>query len=69
MVSLGPTKERGKRPRDLGVPRRVRELEARLAKLEAFVAQWAVCVGAPGTQHATSAEALLASGFDPHGGA
>lgn len=44
-------------------------MEARLARLESFVARWACVVGAPGTEFTRSAEALLAAGFDPRGGA
>lgn len=44
-------------------------MEARLARLESFVARWACIVGAPGTQYAVTPEALLASGFDPRAGA
>lgn len=44
-------------------------MEVRLANLEAFVARWACIVGAPGTEFTRNAEALVASGFDPRGGA
>lgn len=48
---------------------RVAAMEARLARLESFVARWACIVGAPGTEFTRTAEALVASGFDPRGGA
>lgn len=43
-------------------------MEARLARLESFVARWACIVGVPGTEFTRTAEALVASGFDPRGG-
>ena len=47
----------------------IEAVEERLARLEAFVARWACIVGAPGTEFTRTAEALVASGFDPRGGA
>lgn len=48
---------------------RIAAMEARLARLESFVARWACVVGAPGTEFAVTPESLVASGFDPRGGA
>ena len=48
---------------------RIAAMEARLARLESFVARWACIVGAPRTEFTRNAEALVASGFDPRGGA